>query len=71
MRDRLMSSTLVQGDKVTAHNTSHLAESQNLEWEDCDLAYIHIGGGTMGAQGAGPTCFILWGQCHHKFSYRL
>ena len=36
-----MSSTLVQGDKVTAHNTSHPAEPQHLEWEDRELSYIH------------------------------
>ena len=32
-----MSSTLVQGDKVTAHNTSHPAGPLHLEWEECDL----------------------------------
>ena len=36
-----MSSTLVQGDKVTAHNTSHPAQPQHLEWEDRELSYIH------------------------------
>ena len=36
-RGRVMSSTLVQGDKVTAHYTSHPAYLQHLEWEECDL----------------------------------
>ena len=40
-RDRERSSTLVQGDQVTTHNTSRPAEPQHLEWEDCDLSYIH------------------------------
>ena len=53
--------SIVQGDKVTAHNTSHLAESQHLEWEDCDLAYIHIGGGTMGGTGGRPHMFHFVG----------
>ena len=34
-----MSSTLVQGDKVSAHNTSHPVEPQHLEREDYDLLY--------------------------------
>ena len=36
LTDRMMSSTLVQGVKVTTHNTSHPAEPQHLECEDCD-----------------------------------
>ena len=53
--DEFYTSTWRQGDC-----TQHKPESQHLEWEDCDLAYIHIGGGTMGAQGAqAPTCFPM------------
>jgi len=36
-----MSSTLVQGDKVTAHNTSHPAQPLHQGWEDRELSHIH------------------------------
>lgn len=40
LRDGVMSSTVVQGEKVTAHNTSHPAEPHHLECEDCDLLWV-------------------------------
>ena len=51
-----MSSTLVQGDKVTAHNTSKPAEPQHLELEGCDLLRCIGAGGLGGLVVKGNDC---------------